>query len=92
MTWLASPWVWLLVAVGFVALLWWLGGDDLLPPTRPKAKTPAICAWCRWRDGEDCTNPGSPVSGQSCGPVCAGRVACKVREVRPGGLGRLGEP
>lgn len=45
--------------------------------------TPAICAWCVWRSGDDCTAEGSPVSGAACGPVCAGRLACRAREERP---------
>ena len=71
--------LWVVVALGLCALAWWVGYPA--QPTRPRAETPAICAWCRWRAGDDCTHPNSPVSGQSCGPVCAGRVACRVREV-----------
>jgi hypothetical protein len=48
---------------------------------RDRRELPAFCAWCSWRDSEDFTNPGSPISGQACGPVCIGEVKCGVREV-----------
>ena len=37
-------------------------------------------ARCLFRDGEDCTNPKSPVYGVPIGEVCIGRLRCKVRE------------
>ena len=92
MAWLASPWLWVVVALALCAGAWWVGRDLTYPTRPPRAETPAICAWCRWRAGDDCTHPDSPVSGQSCGPVCAGRVACRVREVRRGDLDRPAKP
>lgn len=41
---------------------------------------PTVCAWCVWRDGDTCTAKGSPVYMRECGPVCVGRLKCKVRE------------
>jgi hypothetical protein len=34
------------------------------------------------RAGDDCTHPHSPVSGQSCGPVCTAHKPCEVRKVK----------
>ena len=48
---------------------------------RKPRERPTFCAWCAWRDGEDCTNPASPVFSRACGPVCIGDLACDVREV-----------
>jgi hypothetical protein len=63
----------LVIAAGGLLLAWWV--------TRSKpSSTPAVCAWCQWRAGNDCTNPASLICGGECGPVCAGRVTCKVRE------------
>jgi hypothetical protein len=42
-------------------------------------KASAFCAWCIYRDGDDCTNPESPVSGRECGPVCSGHLRCTVQ-------------
>jgi hypothetical protein len=49
---------------------------------RQLRERPTFCAWCVWRDGETCTQPASPVSGQSCGPVCIGQVKCEARRLQ----------
>ncbi len=68
--------------VALVLLALWWGNEDLSPQLAGRRpETPAVCAWCAWRAGDDCTHPASPVGqGQPCGPVCAGRVPCRVRE------------
>ena len=70
----------LIILVGLVLLvlvLIWQKQD----PWPQRGKEPPVrlvyCAWCIHRDGEDCTEQGSPVFGQSCGPVCIGAVRCE---------------
>lgn len=70
----------ILLALGLVLLEQRREPGRGLPGKR--RELPTFCAWCISRDGETCTNPGSPVSGRSCGPVCIGDLACEVREVR----------
>lgn len=53
-------------------------------PREPKVAL-TFCAWCIQRDGETCGHPDSPVAGESCGPVCIGRLHCEVREVEKWG-------
>jgi hypothetical protein len=50
---------------------------------RKLRERPTFCAWCVWRDGEDCTNPASPVFAQACVPVCIGEVTCEARRLQP---------
>jgi hypothetical protein len=74
-----------LFAVGLLVIF-------LVGRERPK-ETPAVCAWCVWRSGDDCTAPGSPVSGGRCEPVRQDRLRCEVRQVLAGAPGdclRLG--
>jgi len=54
----------------------WDGWEKRYPYPDPEA----FCAWCVWRDQEDYTNAAGLVYGQSCGPVCVGKVRCEVRE------------
>ena len=72
----------LLFAAAMLALMawvtWWERRDP--GPYRPRPEGPAVCAWCKWRAGEDCTHPKSPAGAGPIGEVCAGRVKCKVRE------------
>jgi hypothetical protein len=72
-----------LVVVALVGFLYW--ADRRYPgPELPRETTEAgaFCAWCIYWQGDDCTNPASPVGGQECGQVCIGDLACQVREVR----------
>lgn len=52
-----------------VLVLYWQRRD----PWPQRRKEPpvilAYCAWCIHRDGEDCSQPGSPVCGQPCSSV-----------------------
>jgi len=54
-----------------------------LSELRPWAPAPVpgkqACKSCLWRGGDTCTAPDSPASGQSCEPVCSGRVACQAK-------------
>jgi hypothetical protein len=61
----------------------WLNRRGFLnrtPGPRPRPHV-TFCAWCIYRDGDDCTNPKSPIIGEECGPVCSGKVKCRVRQV-----------
>ena len=73
-----------LVTVGILVII--LGAMIVIGRRQERAElppeAPAICAWCQWRAGDDCTAEGSPVAGGECGPVCAGRLPCKVRQER----------
>jgi hypothetical protein len=57
--WISSPWLWVVVVAALFALARWVG---YLPadPTRPRHETPALCAWCIYRTGDDCTHPKKP--------------------------------
>lgn len=64
------------------AMIW---SDKRWPPLydrqpRRTIDKPARCAYCIYRDGEDCTNPRSPVHGAPIGPVCGGNHKCRVRQ------------
>jgi len=65
-----------LIGLTLVALLAYLNNWERREPAPSQSGPviPAFCAWCKWRKGEDCTHPESPVSGRTCGPVCAGEV------------------
>jgi hypothetical protein len=54
---------------------------DRTPSPRPEPHV-TFCVWCIYRDGDDCTNPESPVGGEECGLVCSGKAMCKLRAVR----------
>jgi hypothetical protein len=60
-----SVWLWLLVVLGLLPLAYYV---QRMPKgrrrrrERPEPET--FCAWCVYRDGEDCTNRDSPVYGQ----------------------------
>lgn len=73
----------LLGVVGF--LLWAERRYPGAHRPRPRRELQAVCARCVWREGEDCTHPESPARGGPVGEVCAGRVRCKVREIRVSG-------
>jgi hypothetical protein len=62
----------------------WLNRRGFLDRTPGPSPSPhvAFCAWCIYRDGDDRTNPKSPVAGEECGPACSGKVTCWVREMR----------
>jgi hypothetical protein len=53
----------LALAALFAWVLWWQRCDPA-PGSRPRPEAPAFCAWCIYRDGDDCTNFASPVPGQ----------------------------
>jgi hypothetical protein len=77
------PWLIGLAMLGLIVVAYATGRLGPAPSKpRRKAEAPTFCAWCIHRAGDDCTHPGSPVSGQPCGPVCIGRVVCTVREAR----------
>jgi hypothetical protein len=84
------PWLLALGILGFMALVYFL--DKRVPHIWPRrrVKADAYCAWCIYRDGEDCTNPASPVYPGPCGPVCIGEKRCGVRQVI-GACGDLAE-
>jgi hypothetical protein len=79
-----EPLVTALFVLVMAALIGWLyWAERRWPaPRRPmrSKETPATCARCTWRSGEDCTNPKSPVYPGPIGDVCSGRRRCKVRE------------
>jgi hypothetical protein len=76
------PWAIGLALAGLVGFLYWA---ERRYPSVPKPREPdlalTLCAWCEYRAGDGCTHPGSPVSGQPCGPVFIGAERCGVREV-----------
>ena len=75
-----------LIILAMATMIGWLyWADRRWPsPQRPRRvkETPAFCAHCRYRDGEDCAHPKSPAGSGPIGYVCSGRVKCKVREER----------
>ena len=77
---LASPWLWLPVLLGLFAGAYYI--QQMPQGRRRQRKRPesqTFCAWCVFRDGEDCTSPNSPVCDQACGPVCWGNVKCELQ-------------
>lgn len=84
----------LALAVLIGAMLWsdkrWPRRNDQQP--RRAVDRPALCAYCIYRNGEDCTNPQSHVYGASIGRVCSGNYKCRVRQIRPPGRSPAGPP
>ena len=65
-------WPGMLIAAQLLGLAWWLQRQPA-PPRRPRQERPQLpppfCAWCIYRDGQDCTHPRSPVSPDPIDPV-----------------------
>jgi hypothetical protein len=38
---------------------------------------PASCAWCVYRDGDNCTNPDSSLYSRRCEPGCSVGIECR---------------
>lgn len=65
-----------------VAYLIWNRGHHADRRSRKTNEVGAYCVWCRYRHGEICTHPGSPVYLAGCGPVCTGTRRCEVGQER----------
>ena len=73
--------LWVLVGIALLALVYPLQRDWRETGNfRRHKERQAYCAYCIYRDGEDCTNPKSPVYAGPIGEACIGRIKCKVRE------------
>jgi hypothetical protein len=69
----------LTILAGLLLLGWALWEQKQYTGSRQTRERSTFCAWCVWRDAEDCTNPASPVFARTCGPVCIGTLGCEMR-------------